>query len=48
MKLYSIMFTDNQTEGGGGGTMRTTKGPGPWGAPRSLQTSDKVEPIFID
>ena len=39
MKLYSIMFTD------------PVKGPRtePWGTPdRSLQTSDKVKPIFTD
>ena len=49
MKLYSLMFTDNQTEG----VVYNEKNKGPrtepWGTPtRSLQTSDKVEPMFID
>ena len=49
MKLYSFMFTDNQTEGVV--YNENNKGPRtePWGMPnRNLQTSDKVEPIFID
>ena len=49
MKLYSIMFTDNGTEGVV--YNENNKGPRtePWGTPnRSLQTSDKVEPIFTD
>ena len=56
MKLYSLMSTDNQTGGGGGGggggvNIENSKGPRtePWGMPdKSLQTSDKVDPIFID
>ena len=49
MKLYSFMFTDNQAEGVV--YNENNKGPRtePWGTlNRSLQTSDTVEPIFID
>ena len=49
MNLYSFMFPDNQTEGVV--YNENNKGPRtePWGTPnRSLQTSDKVELIFID
>ena len=48
MKLYSFMFTDNQTDGVVYNENKRSRTE-PWGMPnRSLQTSDKVEPIFID
>ena len=48
MKLFSFIFTNNQTEG----VVYNENNKGPtteiWGMPNSLQTSDKVEPNFID
>ena len=49
MKLYSFVFTNNQTKGVV--YRENNKGPKrePWGTPnRSLQRPEGVEPIFSD
>ena len=46
MKLYSIMFTNNETEDSEDNKGHRTD---PWGSlNRSLQRSDRVEPLYID